>query len=85
VIRKRTISMLSPVAAAVAAAALALAAPTVRAETPAEFYKGGTIDLYVGVSAGGIYSTGLSLSYPSGPACISLREDMIFANDRILS
>jgi tripartite-type tricarboxylate transporter receptor subunit TctC len=29
----------------------------VRAETPAEFYKGKTINLYVGVSAGGIYST----------------------------
>jgi tripartite-type tricarboxylate transporter receptor subunit TctC len=50
--------MRSSVAAAVTAAALAAtAAPTVRAETPAEFYKGKTISLYVGVSAGGIYST----------------------------
>ena len=28
-----------------------------RAETPAEFYRGKTINMYVGVSAGGIYST----------------------------
>jgi tripartite-type tricarboxylate transporter receptor subunit TctC len=57
VIRKGTIRMPSSVAAAVAAAAVAMATPTARAETPAEFYKDKTINLYVGVSAGGIYST----------------------------
>lgn len=56
-LRKCTIRMLPAVAAALAAAALAMAAPKARAETPAEFYKGKTINLYVGVSAGGIYST----------------------------
>ena len=53
----RTIRMPSTVVAAVAAAVLAMAASTVRAETPAEFYKGKSINLYVGVSPGGIYST----------------------------
>jgi tripartite-type tricarboxylate transporter receptor subunit TctC len=44
-------------AAGVAAVVLVIAASTVRAETPAEFYKGKIVNLYVGVSAGGIYST----------------------------
>jgi tripartite-type tricarboxylate transporter receptor subunit TctC len=57
VIRKCTIRMPLTVAAAVAAAALAMAASAARAETPAEFYKGKDIHLYVGVSPGGIYST----------------------------
>jgi len=55
--RKCTIRLPSLAAALVAATALAVAAPAARAETPAEFYKGKTINLYVGVSPGGIYST----------------------------
>ncbi len=56
-IRKFTIRLKPAMVAAVAVAALAMAMPAARAETPAEFYKGKTINLYVGVSAGGIYST----------------------------
>jgi tripartite-type tricarboxylate transporter receptor subunit TctC len=56
-IRKFTIRLKPAMVAAVAVAALAVAMPAARAETPAEFYKGKTINLYVGVSAGGIYST----------------------------
>jgi tripartite-type tricarboxylate transporter receptor subunit TctC len=55
--RKCNIKLLSSVAVALAAAAFAMAAPAARAETPAEFYKGKTINMYVGVSPGGIYST----------------------------
>jgi tripartite-type tricarboxylate transporter receptor subunit TctC len=54
-IRKCILKMPSAIVAALAAAVLAM--PVARAETPAEFYQGKTIDLYVGVSAGGIYST----------------------------
>jgi tripartite-type tricarboxylate transporter receptor subunit TctC len=46
-----------PAILAAIAAVLVTNAPAARAETPAEFYKGKTISLYVGVSAGGIYST----------------------------
>lgn len=56
-IRKFIIGMPSSIAAAIAAAALVIGVPAARAETPAEFYRGKTINLYVGVSAGGIYST----------------------------
>jgi tripartite-type tricarboxylate transporter receptor subunit TctC len=55
-IRKCTVRLLSSVAVALAAA-FTMAAPAARAETPAEFYKGKTINMYVGVSPGGIYST----------------------------
>ena len=47
----------SALAAFVAAAALVMSTPAARAQTPAEFYKGKEIQLYVGVSPGGIYST----------------------------
>ena len=43
--------------AVVAATVLVMAVPAARAETPAEFYHGKDIHLYVGVSPGGIYST----------------------------
>lgn len=56
-IQKFAIRMPSFIAAAVAAALAAMATPTVGAETPAEFYKGKTVSLYVAVSPGGIYST----------------------------
>jgi tripartite-type tricarboxylate transporter receptor subunit TctC len=53
-----TMKTLSSVAAVLAAVALtAVAATAARAETPAEFYKGKTVSIYVGVAAGGIYST----------------------------
>src|SRR3954453_15533761 len=38
-----------------AAALLIVAAPNGRAQSPAEFYKGKTVDLYIGYSAGGAY------------------------------
>jgi tripartite-type tricarboxylate transporter receptor subunit TctC len=41
--------------AAAIAATVALAVPAARAQSPAEFYKGKTVDLYVGYSAGGGY------------------------------
>jgi len=40
---------------ALAAALLVLAAPPGRAQSPAEFYKGKTVDLYIGYSVGGAY------------------------------
>ena len=55
-IRKPSIRMPSCVAAAVAVA-LVTATCAARAETPAEFYAGKTVRIYVGVSPGGIYST----------------------------
>jgi len=55
VIHKRMLRV--PVLAATAVAVAALATTAARAETPAEFYKGKEIKLYVGVSPGGIYST----------------------------
>ena len=38
-----------------AAATLALSASTAHAQTPAEFYKGKTVDVYIGTSVGGGY------------------------------
>ena len=38
-----------------AAALVALAAPAVRAQSAADFYKGKTVDLYIGYSVGGAY------------------------------
>jgi tripartite-type tricarboxylate transporter receptor subunit TctC len=42
-------------AAVLAAASLALVAPAASAQSPAEFYKGRTVDIYVGYSVGGAY------------------------------
>jgi tripartite-type tricarboxylate transporter receptor subunit TctC len=42
-------------AAALAIASIALAAPIASAQTPADFYKGRNVDLYIGYSVGGAY------------------------------
>jgi tripartite-type tricarboxylate transporter receptor subunit TctC len=42
-------------AAVLAAASIALLAPAASAQSPAEFYKGRTVDIYVGYSVGGAY------------------------------
>ena len=42
-------------AAALAIASIALAVPIASAQTPADFYKGRNVDLYIGYSVGGAY------------------------------
>jgi len=42
-------------AAVLAIASIALAAPIASAQSPADFYKGRNVDLYIGYSVGGAY------------------------------
>ena len=58
--RNREITMKKPMFAALglaAIAALAWPASAVKADSAADFYNGRTVQIYVGVSPGGIYST----------------------------
>ncbi len=58
--RNTEITMRKPMFAAIglaAVAALAWPASAVKADSAADFYKGRTVQIYVGVSPGGIYST----------------------------